>query len=240
MSSVSYVVTGGARGIGRVISERLARDAYVVVVDTARELGWSHERVELISGDASTQEVATGAASTAESHAPLTGWVNNAASFRHATLDGASAREILELVTANLAPAVAGCHTAVNHFLLHARQGAILNISSHQAQRPVRGALPYATAKAAPEGLPRAVAVDHGPDGIRTNAIALGSISTARPSTSRSRLSTPSGASGPLEKSRKSLRSSCRTWLASSTVSCSLSTVDVRFWGATQRHGDPR
>jgi NAD(P)-dependent dehydrogenase (short-subunit alcohol dehydrogenase family) len=44
----------------------------------------------------------------------------------------------------------------------------------------VRGALPYATAKAAIEGLTRAVAVDHGPRGIRTNAVALGSVSTAR------------------------------------------------------------
>jgi NAD(P)-dependent dehydrogenase (short-subunit alcohol dehydrogenase family) len=44
----------------------------------------------------------------------------------------------------------------------------------------VRGALPYATAKAAVEGLTRAVAVDHGPAGIRTNAVALGSITTVR------------------------------------------------------------
>lgn len=44
----------------------------------------------------------------------------------------------------------------------------------------MRSALPYATAKAAVEGLTRAVAVDHGPRGIRTNAVALGSISTAR------------------------------------------------------------
>jgi NAD(P)-dependent dehydrogenase (short-subunit alcohol dehydrogenase family) len=44
----------------------------------------------------------------------------------------------------------------------------------------VRGALPYATAKAALEGLTRAVAVDHGPAGVRTNAVALGSIRTAR------------------------------------------------------------
>ena len=48
------------------------------------------------------------------------------------------------------------------------------------SRRPVRGALPYATAKAAVEGLTRAAAVDHGPDRIRTNAVALGSISTAR------------------------------------------------------------
>jgi NAD(P)-dependent dehydrogenase (short-subunit alcohol dehydrogenase family) len=80
----------------------------------------------------------------------------------------------LDRVTANLAPALTGCHTAVNHFLAHERDGAIVNVSSHQAQRPIRGALPYATAKAAVEGLTRAAAVDHGPAGIRTNAVALG------------------------------------------------------------------
>ncbi|NVI88450.1 SDR family oxidoreductase [Actinomadura sp. BRA 177] len=58
--------------------------------------------------------------------------------------------------------------------------GAIVNISSHQAQRPVRGSLPYATAKAAVEGLIRALPVDCGPHGIRTNVVALGSITTDR------------------------------------------------------------
>jgi len=76
--------------------------------------------------------------------------------------------------------AIAQRHVAVNHFLAHGRGGAIVNVSSHQAQRPVRGALPYATAKAAVEGLTRAMAVDHGPAGIRTNAVALGSIATDR------------------------------------------------------------
>ncbi|MGH8839940.1 MAG: SDR family NAD(P)-dependent oxidoreductase [Jiangellaceae bacterium] len=45
------------------------------------------------------------------------------------------------------------------------RAGAIVNVLSHQAQRPVRGALLYATVKAAVEGLTSAVAVDHGPRG---------------------------------------------------------------------------
>lgn len=44
----------------------------------------------------------------------------------------------------------------------------------------MRGALPYATAKAAIEGLTRAIAVDHGPDGIRANALSLGSIGASR------------------------------------------------------------
>jgi NAD(P)-dependent dehydrogenase (short-subunit alcohol dehydrogenase family) len=44
----------------------------------------------------------------------------------------------------------------------------------------VPGALPYATAKAAIEGLTRALAVDYAPRGIRVNAVALGSIVTER------------------------------------------------------------
>lgn len=87
---------------------------------------------------------------------------------------------MLDLTVANLALAVTGSHTAVRHFVEYGRPGAIVNVSSHQAQRPVRGALPYATAKAAIEGLTRAIAVDHGPDGIRANAVALGSIQTER------------------------------------------------------------
>jgi len=55
-----------------------------------------------------------------------------------------------------------------------------VDVSSHQAQRAVRGALPYATAKAAVEGLTRAAAVDYGAERIRVNAVALGSIDTER------------------------------------------------------------
>ena len=69
---------------------------------------------------------------------------------------------------------------AVRRFLRAGTAGAIVNVSSHQAQRAVRGALPYVVAKAAVEGLTRALAADHGPDGIRVNAVALGSIRTER------------------------------------------------------------
>lgn len=80
----------------------------------------------------------------------------------------------------NLAPAVVGCATAVRRFLAAGVSGAIVNISSHQAQRAVRGALAYVTAKAATEGLTRALAVDYGDRGIRVNAVALGSVATER------------------------------------------------------------
>jgi len=177
---VSFVVTGAGSGIGREIAARLARTAHVVVLDPARGPAWDLERVHVLEGDAGDPATALAAAQQAESHAPLTGWVNNAAVFHDTTLADAEAADVLGMITANLRLAVVGCHVAVNHLLRHRRPGALVNVSSHQAQRPVRGALPYATAKAALEGLTRAVAVDHGPDGIRANAVALGSIATAR------------------------------------------------------------
>lgn len=49
---------------------------------------------------------------------------------------------------------------AIRRFLADGTADAIVNVSSHQAQRAVPGALPYVTAKAAIEGLTRALAVE--------------------------------------------------------------------------------
>ena len=178
----SYVVTGAARGVGRVIAERLARDGVVVVLDRDEAaLGWAADAgLGVVAGHAGDEAVAERAAALAEAGAPLAGWMNNAAIFRDAALHDTPAAEVLQLVAANLGLAVAGCAVAVRRFLARGAGGAIVNVSSHQAQRPVPGALPYATAKAAVEGLTRALAVDYGPRGIRVNAVALGSIATAR------------------------------------------------------------
>ena len=182
------MVTGGGRGVGRSNVERLllSDDSVVVVVEADdRALGWldSHPaggRVAAVTGDAADEAVTERAADLAQEAAPLVGWVNNAAVFRDAALPEATGPELSELIAENLDMAVVGSATAVRRFLDAGTGGAIVNVSSHQAQRPVRGALAYATAKAAIEGLTRALAVDHGPDGIRVNAVALGSIATER------------------------------------------------------------
>ncbi len=173
--------------MGRAIAERLLgkRDRVVVIEMDREATAWIEEhpagaRVIPVVGDASNEAVAGRAADLAEEAGTLRGWVNNAAVFRDASLHAAPTREVLDLVALNLGLAVVGCATAVRRFLAAGEGGAIVNVSSHQAQRAVPGALPYVTAKAATEGLTRALAVDYGPLGIRTNAVALGSIVTER------------------------------------------------------------
>jgi NAD(P)-dependent dehydrogenase (short-subunit alcohol dehydrogenase family) len=183
----SYVVTGGGRGVGRALVERLLAGGGAVVaveLDPAA-LAWvdghpAGDRVLGVAGDAADEAVTGRAADLAQAAAPLAGWVNNAAVFRDASLHTDPPAAVLELIGLNLAPAVVGCATAIRRFLAAGSGGAIVNVSSHQARRAVPGALAYATAKAALEGLTRALAVDYGPRGIRVNAVALGSIDTER------------------------------------------------------------
>ena len=185
--SRSYVVTGGGRGIGRALAERLVAtgDTVVAVERDPAALDWTKEhpaggRLIGVAGDAADERTAERAADAAEAAAPLAGWVNNAAVFRDASAHSATGRQILDLIAANLDAAVIGCMAAIRRFVAARTPGAIVNVSSHQARQAVPGSLPYATAKAAIEGMTRALAVEYGPRGIRVNAVAPGSVRTER------------------------------------------------------------
>lgn len=152
----------------------------VAVERDAAALGWAGEGVVPVAGDAADEAVAERAADLAQEAGTLAGWVNNAALFRDASVHTASTAEIRALIAANLDLAVVGCAVAVRRFLAAGTAGAIVNVTSHQARRAVPGSLPYSTAKAAVEGLTRALAVDYGRHGIRVNAVAPGSVATER------------------------------------------------------------
>ena len=185
-----HVVTGGAGGIGRRIGEFLLAEGHAVVVVDTRPAGWIDDldivassdppRIAAVVGDAGDDGVLERAVEHARELGGLHGWVNDAAIFRDAWLHEAGAAATLDAVQANVRLAITGCAAAVREFRRTEVAGSIVNVSSHQGQRPVRGALPYATAKAAIEGLTRAIAVDYGADGIRCNAVALGTVRTER------------------------------------------------------------
>ncbi|WP_307827585.1 SDR family oxidoreductase [Planomonospora sp. ID82291] len=185
--SRSYVVTGGGRGIGKAVAERLLADGGTVVAverDPAA-LAWldvhpARARLIGVAGDAADETVAERAADLAQAAGALVGWVNNAAVFRDASVHSSTTREVLDLIAANLDSAVVGCATAIRRFIAAGTRGAIVNLSSHQARRAVPGCLAYVTAKAAIEGMTRALAVEYGPHGIRINTVAPGSVDTER------------------------------------------------------------
>src|SRR5690348_13308913 len=86
--SHSYVVTGGGRGIGRAVVERLLGDANSVVLieRDPSALTWTQthladSRLIAVVGDAADEAVTERAADLAQAAGTLAGWVNNAAVF---------------------------------------------------------------------------------------------------------------------------------------------------------------
>ena len=174
------VVTGGSGGVGSaIVDELLERGEGVVSIDVTAS-GRAHAAFGEVLGDSGDPEAVARAISHSRELGALTGWVNNAAVFRDLWLDEVEPQSAVDAIAENLSPAVAGANAAIREFLAHDAPGSIVMVSSHQATRAVRGSFAYATAKAAIEGLTRTLAVDYGPYAIRVNAVALGSIRTAR------------------------------------------------------------
>src|ERR1700751_3594432 len=130
----TYVVTGAGRGVGRAIAERLAGRGHVIALDRdAVALRWTADRptVDGVAGDATDEQILAAAVERASEVGTLTGWVNNAAVFRDAAVHDTPIGELMELITANVALAVAGSATAIRRFLSDGTPGAIVNVSSH-------------------------------------------------------------------------------------------------------------
>jgi NAD(P)-dependent dehydrogenase (short-subunit alcohol dehydrogenase family) len=69
------------------------------------------------------------------------------------------------------------CKHAIPAMIRTAGGGAIVNVSSISALRP-RGLTVYSVSKSAVIGLTKAIAVDHGGDGVRANCVAPGPVYT--------------------------------------------------------------
>ncbi|MCO5967682.1 glucose 1-dehydrogenase [Actinoallomurus soli] len=186
------LVTGGSRGIGRAIAERLARDGAAVAVAYARDEAAARETVERIrkdGGRAFALRAQLGrhgdaahlwAAFDAEGgdHAPdgrLDIIVNNAGIGRSAPLASLTEDEFDELFAVN----VRAPFFIVQQGLTRLRDGGrIINISSGAATLAMPEIIAYSATKGALDTFTLNLAKELGPRGITVNSVAPGIVDT--------------------------------------------------------------
>lgn len=167
------IVTGGARGIGRTITDALvARGAHVHVFDMtdSNESAGTLHRVNV----ADAQAVA---AAVAQLPAPATLLVNNAGITRDRSLLKMSDDEWRSVLDVNLSGTfhmLRACAPA----MVAAGSGRIVNITSINGLRGKFGQANYTAAKAGMVGLTKTAARELGSKGITVNAVAPGMVMT--------------------------------------------------------------
>jgi len=175
------LVTGAAAGIGRGIAERFAEAGARVAVfdmegDGARSLA-RELRGLAIEGDVSRDEDARRAvAQTVAELGALDVLVNNAGIELHGTVEDLTPDQWDRQLGVNLRGVYLFCRHAVPH--MRGRGGAIVNISSVHAFVSWAGSVAYDASKAGLVGMTRCMALDHGGQGIRVNAVCPGYIYT--------------------------------------------------------------
>ncbi|MGO1397022.1 MAG: SDR family oxidoreductase [Brevibacterium yomogidense] len=185
-STRTAIVTGGARGIGAAISERLAADGMKVAVidlreeDTADVVG----RIRAAGGEAlgiganiaDEEQAAAAVERVASELGAPTVLVNNAGIIRD---------NMLFKMTRDDFESVLGVHLTGNFLMTRAVQGhmveqkfgRIISLSSTSALGN-RGQTNYSAAKAGIQGMTKTYAIELGKFGVTANAIAPGFIET--------------------------------------------------------------
>jgi len=167
------LVTGGRSGIGQAVATRLAEEGARVF--TAQR--GADTRFEGIAADFTDPESPAQVVDTVISRAGgLDVLVNNAGMMQEARVEDMSLADWEATLTVNLTAPFLMIRAALPH--LRATRGSIVNVGSIEGLGSNPGHAAYCASKAGLHGLTRAVAVDHGPEGIRCNAVAPGWIDT--------------------------------------------------------------
>jgi NAD(P)-dependent dehydrogenase (short-subunit alcohol dehydrogenase family) len=183
LSGARALVTGGARGIGRAVADRLAADgARVAVVDVDLATGGPPSgHLEMAADVADPVALAAAVDAAADALGGLSILVNNAGFGTAKAIDRYDDAEWARLVGVNLTGVWHGIRAATPHLLAAATTGpatpSIVNIAGTAASRPTRGEGPYAAAKAGVVALTRTAALELAPQ-VRVNAVSPGYIAT--------------------------------------------------------------
>ncbi|MEY9859515.1 3-oxoacyl-[acyl-carrier protein] reductase [Catenulispora sp. GAS73] len=182
------LVTGGSRGIGRAIAERLAHDGATVVLTYARDHAAAEDTVagiEKKGGTAIALHAPFGSHGDADrlwqAYDEATGRagvdivVNNAGIGRSSDLEGLTEDEFDEVFAVNVRAPLFVVRGALPRLRDH---GRVVNISSGVSRVAKPDIIAYAATKGALDNLTRNLAVALGPRGITVNSVAPGIIDT--------------------------------------------------------------
>ena len=183
IKDMSVLITGGGSGLGEGTARLFAARGAKVTISgrrldkinaVAQSIG---PQCQAVVGDGTVAADRAAMVSAAVRHGgKLDALVNNAGNmYRQAVADYSEA-VLQEAFNTNVIAGMMLSSLAVPH--LAATQGAIIFIGSIHTRRAYPGASPYATTKAAVEGLTRVMAAELGPQQIRVGCILPGAVAT--------------------------------------------------------------
>lgn len=182
------IVTGGARGIGRGIALRLAREGARVVVNYLSNQAAAEEvvgQIQAAGGEAMAVQGDVGNMAAAqalcdrarEAYGRIDVLVNNAGTTRDTLIMRMTEEDWDVVIDTNLKGAF-NCIKAASRPMMKQRYGRIVNVTSVAGLDGNPGQANYASAKAGLVGLTKTVAKELGSRGITCNAVAPGFVHT--------------------------------------------------------------
>ncbi len=187
LSNKVALVTGGGRGIGRVIALKLAEVGATVIIndvslDSAKAVAeeikaMGHQSMAIAADVSLAAEVDRLAEEARKAYGKVDILVNNAGITRDQLLLRMSEEDWDKVLEINLKGGFL-CTRAVLRDMLKQRWGRVINISSIVGLVGNPGQANYASAKAGLIGFTRSLAKEAGSRGITANAIAPGFIDT--------------------------------------------------------------
>lgn len=183
------IVTGGSRGIGAAVAERLGRDghrvavAYVQDEDAARAVAGRIPRAVAVRADVSNEaDVARLFDVARERLGPVTGLVNNAGITGPVGPFTQTPPEVMRrVVDVNVMGVLLCARRAAREMSTRhgGTGGSIVNLSSAAATLGGPGEyVHYAASKAAVDAVTVGLAQELGPEGVRVNSVQPGAITT--------------------------------------------------------------
>jgi 2-deoxy-D-gluconate 3-dehydrogenase len=185
LAGKAALVTGAAQGFGFACARRLS-EAGASVLLTDRRPDTLERAAERLASEGRTVGSAVGDVSVAGDVDRLVAecvlrfgrldiLVNNAGAYSNFTIEKLPLEELARVLAVNVEGAFYCAQQAARQMIVQGDGGAIVNITSIDALHPTsRGMSHYTTSKHALWGLTKCLALELGPHGIRTNAIAPG------------------------------------------------------------------